>query len=210
MAVTFEDAISALTEIMRRHIARGMTPPGSVVVVGGTALAAHAIRPQSDDMDMYAEGLVDDIVIEVEKALKGRFGAAFKIDATAGENLWGDILIRDIGSSPIVRNIHVGGVIIHVRALTVEDLFLLKLAAGRDKDTQDLPSLAHKIDLDRTIDRLGQFVKWHGNRAAIPAFADAFLTAVGAYKNADKATILERMDVPDYIREQLKAAHGLE
>src|ERR1700759_3133220 len=88
--LTLKDALDCIREIYGRHEALGKEVPSFVVLVGGTALAAHDVRDESEDVDFYAPTFDNDILQDAETRLKSRYGDTFKIDATSGENIWGD------------------------------------------------------------------------------------------------------------------------
>jgi len=109
-------------------------------------------------------------IVEIEQ--RGVYGPSFRLDITSGENLWGSILVRDIVASPVVAQADASH---EVRALSVETLFVLKLASAREKDRQDLDLLARHTSSDAVIDRWNELIKWHGDRHAILGFADALV-----------------------------------
>jgi hypothetical protein len=86
-----------------------------------------------DGVDYYSPLIDEDVVHSVEIEMKSRFGKDFKIDATPGENLWGPILFRDIAQSGQVEVIKLSTADVPVRALSAEDLILVKIAADREK-----------------------------------------------------------------------------
>ena len=141
-----------------------------IVLVGGTALAGWQIRAYSRDVDLYMPEISADAVEFVEQEFRARRGASFRLDVTTGENVWGQILIRDIASSPVLGTISD----LELRVLRIEDLFLLKLASGRARDLPDLDLLAPRTTANALVDRWNQLIKWHGDRHAILGFADAW------------------------------------
>lgn len=99
MLVNFEQALACIKEVMERHVLKHGEAPPFIVAVGGTALAAHGIRPLSKDVDYYSPNIDEDVVHQVEQEMKSVYGREFKIDATPGENIWGPIIFRDIAES---------------------------------------------------------------------------------------------------------------
>lgn len=207
--IGLEQAMAAIEMVLRRTIMHGHPPPAFVVLVGGTALAAHGVRDQSKDVDFYAPEIDDGAVTETEQALRERFGPSFKIDATSVENLWGYILVRDISQSPSIGSLALPGGAVDIKALSLEDLFLLKLAAGRDKDRRDLPALAARVDAERMIRRFGQMARWHGNPPALPGLADEFVQQMSTLLGMDKTFVIENLTIPEHIKDMLREAHGL-
>src|SRR5262249_10292639 len=116
---------------------------------------------------------------------------------------WGAILVRDIATSPVLGTI--SG--LELRALRIEDLFLLKLAAGRIQDLADLALLAPKTTADSLVDRWNQLIKWHGDRHAIPGFADALVVQLQERSGCDPVAIIGRLDVTAGQRALLLDSH---
>jgi hypothetical protein len=85
-------------------------------------------------------------------------------------------MIRDLSEAPQVTEIETapGGTYV-VRALSIEDLYVLKVASGRRRDSDDLPLLAPRTSADATIRRFNTLLAGIGNRAAISGIADALV-----------------------------------
>lgn len=176
-----------------------------IVLVGGTALAGWQIRAYSRDVDLYMPEISADAVEIVEQELRARHGPSFRLDVTTGENVWGTILVRDIATSPVLGTI--SG--LELRALRIEDLFLLKLAAGRAQDLEDLELLALKTTAEALVDRWNQLIKWHGDRHAILGFADALVAQLQQRYGCEPVAIVGRLDVTVGQRELLlESYHG--
>lgn len=173
------------------------------MLVGGTALAGWQIRTYSRDVDLYIPEISADAVELVEQELRARYGPGFRLDVTTGENVWGTILVRDIAASPVLGTI--SG--LELRALRIEDLFLLKLAAGRAQDLADLELLAPRTTADALVDRWNQLIKWHGDRHAILGFADALVAQLQQRYGCDPVSIISRLDVTAGQRELLLESH---
>lgn len=171
--------------------ARGETLRSPIVLVGGTALAGWRIRAYSHDVDVYMPEISADAVELVEQELRARYGATFRLDVTTGENLWGSILVRDIGSSPVLGTI----ADLELRVLRIEDLFLLKLASGRARDLADLELIAPRTTPDALVDRWNQLIKWHGDRHAILGFADALVDQLRQRFGCDPVAIIARLEL---------------
>jgi hypothetical protein len=197
--VSYDDALGAIRRIVDVAEERGETLGSPVVLVGGTAMAAWAVREHSNDVDLYVSDVPAESVEQVEAELRAVHGPTFRLDVTSGENVWGSILVRDIKSSPVVGTIgdH------EVRALSIEDLFLLKLASGRPRDLEDLDLLAPHTSIDALVTRWNELVRWHGARHAILGFAGAFVRLAQRLFAADPRGLIERMDVTRGQRELL-------
>jgi hypothetical protein len=169
------------------------------VLVGGTALAGWQIRAYSHDVDIYMPEISAETVEIVEQELRTRHGASFRLDVTTGENVWGPILVRDIASSPTLGTI----ADLELRALRIEDLFLLKLASGRARDLLDLDLLAPRTTVDALVVRWNQLIKWHGERHAILGFADALVVALRRLFGCDPGASIPQLAITAGQRELL-------
>lgn len=167
-----------------------------IVLVGGSAMAAHGIRAMSRDVDAYTPVVSDEAVAQVESEYRARYGPGFRLDVTTVENLWGLIMIRDLDQSPRITEIETPTGRAHaVRALAVEDLFVLKVASGRERDSGDLPLLAPYSSPDAIISRFNALLPGIGNRTAIPAIADALVASLAAQYALPPAETIERLAV---------------
>ncbi|MEI7606455.1 MAG: hypothetical protein WCJ64_03620 [Rhodospirillaceae bacterium] len=207
MPVNSLQALDIVSLVLRRANESGQPIPNFVVLVGGTALSAHAVRDQSEDVDFYTPESMDDAAVEVENELRLTYGSTFKIDVTVGENLWGDILLRDIDKSPELTSLNIGSTIISIKLLPLTDLFLLKLAADREKDRSDLLLMSSRVLPDDVIARFNQLIKWHGNRNAIMGFADSFVITLHNLYNLSKKEIIAKLEAPAYIKVNLTASY---
>lgn len=188
------EALTVIARLIEQSQRSGEPIHDTIVVVGGTALSAHGIRNLSEDVDLYVKTFSDDVVFQVERELKESYGPAFKLDVTATENLWGFILLRDINEhSPTYRTFEVAGRSFTIKVLSVEDLFLLKLNAGREKDRQDLP----------LIERFNVVVQWHGNKPAIPGYADEFVRQLEACYALAPVQVISRLKLPKFVESML-------
>jgi len=201
--LSYDDALAVIARLIEVARARGETLRSPVVIVGGTALAAWRIRAHSHDVDLYLPEISADAVEIVEQEFRASHGASFRLDVTTGENVWGSILVRDIASSPVLGT--VAG--LELRALRIEDLFLLKLASGRARDIADLDLIAARTTADALIRRWNQLVKWHGDRQAILGFADALVVQLGRLFGTDAAATIGQLDVTAGQRELLLDSH---
>jgi hypothetical protein len=189
--LSYDDALVVIARLVEVARSRGEALRSPIVLVGGTALAGWRIREYSHDVDIYMPEISADAVEIVEQELRARYGATFRLDVTTGENVWGSILVRDIGSSPVLGTI----ADLELRALRIEDLFLLKLASGRTRDLDDLELIAPRTTADALVDRWNQLIKWHGDRHAILGFADALVDQLRRQFGCDPVTIIARLQV---------------
>jgi hypothetical protein len=189
--LSYDDALAVIVRLVDVARSRGETLRSPIVLVGGTALAGWQIRAYSSDVDIYMPEISADAVEIVEQELRARYGASFRLDVTTGENVWGAILVRDIAFSPVLGTI--AG--LELRALRIEDLFLLKLASGRTRDLDDLDLLAPRTTADALVERWNQLIKWHGDRHAILGFADALVVQLQRLFGCDPVTIIARLEI---------------
>jgi len=185
-----------------RHVAFGEP----IVLVGGSALAARSVRPFSENVDLWMPSFSDEVVHVVESEARAQWGPLVKLDVTSTENLWGNILVRDIALSPVVAHLTSSHGPIEVRALSIEDLFLLKLAAGRAKDLQDLSLLLAFTNAQQLIARFRTLSAWHGDRHALLGYADALVTWLVRDLGADPGATTG-LGLPAFIQVALEEAH---
>ncbi|HEU4730064.1 MAG TPA: hypothetical protein VFT22_19335 [Kofleriaceae bacterium] len=197
--LSYDDAIAVIVRLIEVARSRGETLRSPIVLVGGTALAAWRIRAFSRDVDLYMPEISLDAAEATEQELKIRYGPGFRLDVTTGENVWGTILVRDIAMSPLLGT--VSG--LELRALRIEDLFLLKLASGRTRDLDDLELLAARTTAEALVDRWNQLIRWHGDRHAILGFADALVAQLHQRYGWDPAAAIHRLEVTAGQRELL-------
>lgn len=205
--LTYDDALAVIRRLVDVAQARGQRIASPLVLVGGTAMAAWGIRDLSRDVDLYARNVPAEAIEQVEAELRANLGDAFQLDVTSGENIWGPILVRDIESSPVVGSVGAG---CELRALRVEDLFLLKLASGRARDLADLDLLAPRTTADALVQRWNELVRWHGDRRAILGFADATVAQLARRFGCEAREVIERLEVTADQRQVLREAHVFE
>jgi len=199
-------------EVVRRLIEvseqRGEPIGRVIVLVGGSAMAAHGIRAESLDVDVYTPVVGEQPVAQVEAEFRRRYGPGFRLDVTTIENIWGLIMIRDLDEAPPVADIETTpGHTYVVRALSVEDLYVLKVASGRRRDSDDLPLLVPRTSADAIIARFNILVAGIGDRAAIPGIADALVGTLVAHFHVPAARIIDRLAVGGELKEDLREAH---
>lgn len=204
-----DDAVGIIEELVRRSVASGRAIDHTIILVGGSALAAHGVRALSEDVDLFARSFSLDVVATLEAEERARRGPLFKLDATSTENLWGAILVRDIeqDARTLVRALDIGGQRIEIRAIGIETLFLLKVAAGRERDWRDLPLLAAKTSAQAVIARFNTLVQWHGDFHALAAFADGVVANLRSLFGCG-LEVIDQLQLPDYIRRMLWEAYS--
>ncbi len=202
--LAIQDALTVIRKLIERSHALGAPIHDTIIVVGGTALGAHGIRAFTEDVDLYLKDFSDEAVFQLERELKPVYGEQFRLDVTATENLWGAILLRDIAEhSPVYQTLEAAGRLFVIKALSVEDLFLLKLSADREKDRQDLPLLAARTTAAALIARFNVVVPWHGQRPAVPRFADELVRQLERHYALTPQQTIPRLDLPKYMVEML-------
>lgn len=206
--INFKQAMDCLEVVMQRHLEKHGEAPPFVVVVGGTAMAAHGVRLLSTDVDYYSPKIDEDIVYAVEAEMKANFGRKFKIDATPGENIWGPILFRDINDAVQITEISLGSLKVPVKALSPYDLVLVKLAADRAKDRDDLPLLAPQVEPGALIERFNTVIAWHSDRGATMAYTDRFLDFIEKHLNVDAIATIDDLSIPEYVKEMVREARS--
>lgn len=198
--LAIDEALRVIVRLIERSQQASEPIDHTIIVVGGTALSAHGIRNLSEDVDLYVQTFSDDVVFQVERELIEIYGPAFKIDVTATENLWGFILLRDIEEhSPTYKMLEVAGQIFTVKALSIEDLFLLKMNAGREKDRQDLPLIAARTTPEALIQRFNVIVQWHGNKPALPGYADELVRQLEICYALEPKQVISELKLPKFV-----------
>lgn len=202
--ISYHDALEVIRRLLDTAEKRHEPFEEPIVMVGGTAMAAHHIRKLSYDVDLYVRDFSDDVVYQVEQEFGLQFGNDFKIDVTSVENIWGDVMLRDIHQSEPDSVMRFGNRDITVRKLSIEDLFLTKLDTGRERDQDDLFVLYERTNSDRLIERFNVIWKWHGNRDAVLGYADSFVSVLHQFGNHDPLDVIARLKLPEYM---LKLLH---
>ena len=161
--INYQQTLRVVQDLLERHDRAGLlTRDSGVVLVRGNALMAHQIRMASGDVDLYFPNYSADIVRAVEREGQATYRPNFRLDVTATENLWGMVLIRDIEEDSVEMKVNPWHGNWRLKALSLETLFLIKLDAGREKDTGDLPLIAARTTAERICRRFGVMVSWHG------------------------------------------------
>jgi hypothetical protein len=203
-----DDVMAVVRRLVEVGEERGEPIGAPIVLLGGSAMAALELRAESLDVDLYAPSFSDEVVHQVEQELVAVYGSTFRLDVTSGENVWGTILLRDIQKAPRFSEVTTDRASYPVCALSVEDLFLLKLNAGRARDRADLPLLAARTSTARLVERFNEIQAWHGDRAALTGYADAFVATLEELHGADALALIDQLVVPEHIRIALREARG--
>jgi len=202
--IDFDNAIG----VIKRIYGDTADLPSCLVLVGGTALAAHRIRKMSEDIDFYAKSFPEQRLLELEFELKKQYGESFKIDATSTENIRGQVMLRDIeDASTQIQSIDINGKELHIKALSIEDLYLLKLIANRPKDKIDLPLIAEKTNFDKLIARANQQWQNIGNRDMVLGILDDFVNRVAIDFTVEPKDIISALSVPAFYKDMLLKSH---
>ena len=201
----------ALLDILRRLIdaseACGKRIGPVIVLVGGSAMAAHGLRADSRDVDMYTTDADDDVVASVEREMRPAYGPDFRIDITTIENIWGIVMVRDIASSPKMETIRSGsGQRYDVRVLSLETLYVLKVVAGREQDISDIDLIVRQTTADAIIARFNMLLSGIGNRTAIPAIADLLVDHLVRHYGLSANQVIDRLMVSDGTKIALREA----
>jgi hypothetical protein len=173
------EAIEVIHDLLREHLRRTKRMPGSVIAVGGTALAILNIRERSEDIDLYLSEVDDGAVDATVKRFRSRYGLNFKVDVTPANTLWGAFAVKDIEESPIAQRISVDEHAVEIRVLSPETLYLLKAAADRPKDRRDLELIAIHCDYTKLVGRAKRLLPWFGDRSAFPEYVERLLRVIG-------------------------------
>ena len=187
--VTYPVALNVVGDLLRTHVARLGSDPGLVVLVEGTALAAHGVRATSEDVDLHMPEQDDAVVAEVAARHAPALGPAFRLDVTPSDTLWGRMPVRDIGCMPMVGEVAAGRFLVPVRALDLATLYVLKAAANRPKDVEDLRAIAPRVWKAGLLARATTMVGWYGDRGRIVPFLDALVSALSLDFGMDAADV---------------------
>jgi hypothetical protein len=170
--VALADAIETLRALLCEQLKLTGRLPKTVVTVGETALAALSIRAQSDDLDVYMSELDDTAVSTVQEIFRQKLGPNFKIDATPVNTIWGAFAVQDIDESPPVETLDIEGTPVQIRALSAETLYLIKVAADRPKDRDDVVLIGAKCTYESVLARAKRTFAWYADRSAFPEFVE--------------------------------------
>ncbi len=194
--IDYEKAVAVIRRLLEVAEQSGASFKEPIVMVGGTAMAAHRLRKMSYDVDIFAADYPDEVINMVEQEFRLQFGHDFKIDITSVENIWGHIMLRDIKDSESDMELNIGDRSVTVRKLGLTDLFLLKLDSVREKDQDDLPLLFEKINVDDLISRFNTVWKWHSDRDAVLGLADSFINILKQLGDIDPRMVIGKLELP--------------
>ena len=198
--VRLDDVLALIGEMARLHLEKHGRIPEMIVAVGGTALAAHGIRPASFDVDLYVPEVDDDIVDILGERGRKQFGSQFRFDVTPVNTIWGYMAIRDIEASPAFRQLQVGTRSVTVRALSLETSYVLKAAAGRTKDLDDLPVIAPHVSLAAVLQRANETLGWFGDRTRLPEYVETLSRVLARDFGQGVDEIDAALSLPDVVR----------
>lgn len=199
------DVVQRLVDVSEE---RGEALGESIVLVGGSALAAHGVRRGSDDVDAYTPVAGDASIAQVEAEFRRRFGESFRFDVTTVPNVWGLIMIPDLGDAPLLATLQApSGRPCSIRALRIEDLYVLKVASGRQRDADDLPLIAGRTTWQAVVERFNGLLPGVGNRSAVPGIADALVGHLARDFGVAAEPIIAALAVTDDLKQDLREAH---
>lgn len=204
--LTLDDAKKVISRLIDLSMEKGVPLNGAIVMLGGTALAAHDVRHQSYDVDLFISDFSDEVVLEVEQEFKKIYGDRFRLDVTSVENIWGRVMLRDILDSQDDSVMSCG---FQLKRLSVEDLFLVKMDTGRVKDEPDLPLLYAKTTPEKLIDRFNVVVKWYGDRNAVLGYADRFVDLLERFGSCNPKEVIEKLNIARPYKEMLLESRDL-
>lgn len=151
--IGLKEAIEVIRDLLREYLKRTGKLPETIVAVGETALAILRIRERSDDLDLYLSEVDDGAVDATVNRYRAKYGAQFKIDVTPANTLCGAFAVKDIEESPVTESIEIEGRSIQIRVLSPETMYLIKVAADRPKDRDDVPLIGKHCDYAALIAR---------------------------------------------------------
>jgi hypothetical protein len=203
-----EDALRVIEDLLREQLKRSGRLPETIVIVGGTALAALRIRERSDDVDLYMSEIDDTAIHTVTEKYRARYGFDFKIDATPGNTISGSFAINDIDQSPAVATIRIGEATVRIRALTPETLYLVKVAADRPKDRIDAPLIASKCSYESLLSRALRLFPWYGDRNAFPEYVERLARSMARDFGRKIEDVYADFKLPDVILTKAREIHA--
>ena len=142
-------AIELVREIAASYIRKNGKPPGILIAVGGTAMALHGVRDESEDVDLYVSVReMESIATEIEAS------SGYRIDVTSKTNLWGRIDVWDIESDAVMmENMEIEGYYVDLAAISPETLFIVKASSMREKDRNDLSVVLPLTSPEKIMER---------------------------------------------------------
>lgn len=176
--------------------------PSVVVGIGGTAMALHGLRAQSDDVDLYCAGQAS------ARVARGGFTTppptSITVDVSGSTRLWSDLDFGPIADTePECASIVVDGTETTLKVLRPETLFIVKANACRDKDLADLQILGPAVDPADVFARLADI--WFLN--APGAREEALYKVISAVEETHRWELLPEWfrSVPSDVFEEWRA-----
>jgi len=159
-----------LNVVKQYHSATGKIPQ-VLFVVGGTAMAFHNMREQSEDVDLFFKDLDFEYAVkQVEEETE------YRIDVTSEKNLWGDLVIPDIEKDAKVTDFFVfEGHDVQIAAISPETLAVIKASSMREKDRLDIPLILKKTTPEEILARFACL--WTSQRPSVAK--EALINIVG-------------------------------
>lgn len=190
-----DQTIDLIKTMCHHYVARKGSPPRVVIVVGGTAMMLHGLRPQSEDVDLFAtETVMETVAAEIEAE------SGIHIDVASRNTLWGDLRIPDIESdAEIVSQVDLDGTVVDIAAISPATLFVLKAVSLRDKDHADLRNIMPPVTPASVLARMAALWPHQGGRAG-----EALVNLVDEILVLKRSGVEESWlsDVPDSVRQQ--------
>lgn len=200
--IGLKEAIEIIRDLLCRHLKRTGKVPETIVAVGGTALAILRIRERSDDLDLYLSEVNDGAVDDTVKMYRPRYGTQFKVDVTPANTLWGAFAVKDIDESPVSEHIEIEGTSVQIRVLSPETMYLIKIAANRPKDTDDVPIIGKHCDYPALIARAKRLLPWYADRSSVPEYAERLVRSLGRDFGRDFSQIEIDLELEDAVLER--------
>jgi hypothetical protein len=204
--IGLREAIEVIRELLREHLKRTGKIPETVVAIGGTALAILRIRERSDDLDLYLSEVDDDAVESTVKRYRSMYGPQFKIDVTPANTLWGPFAVKDIEESPVTDNIEIDGQLVQIRVLSPETMYLIKVAADRPKDRDDVPIIGKHCNYMALITRAKRLLPWYADRSSFAEYVERLVRSMGRDFERDFSQIESDLGLSDAV---LARAHQI-
>lgn len=147
--VNREKALELIKQVAERYIEMNGRPPRILIAVGGTAMALHDLRDESEDVDLFSASRdLEAVCLEFESK------TGYRIDVTSKTNIWGDLNIHDIEkSSVVIEQVLVLGHSVDIAAISPETLFVVKASSLRVKDREDLKLIIPVTSPDAILKR---------------------------------------------------------
>jgi hypothetical protein len=200
--IGLKEAIEVIRDLLREYLKRTGKLPETIVAVGGTALAILRIRERSDDLDLYLSEVDDGAVDATVNRYRAKYGAQFKIDVTPANTLWGAFAVKDIEESPVTESIEIEGRSIQIRVLSPETMYLIKVAADRPKDRDDVPLIGKHCDYAALIARAKRLLPWYADRSSLAEYVERLVRSLGRDFGREFLQIENDLELGDAVLER--------